>query len=883
MPILPAPLTNTTASSITRLSSSSSGQSVNSFAAPPTQVNNLGFGIGRGIRKGVMWVRRWWEPTKQEKKEMAHRKLVARIKHKQQQRQKDSVEIVMPKTKPEETKSMVRQFADWVSSWWRGAEQQRRGLIDTCQDKLAINTYEGDNLSSPSSVALKGGTSNRFITVWSSNRIIYARICASDSTGTCEEEFELASELIGDQSPAVKVGALLNGDFVAAWRVAGEGIHVREQPNSFFITGDLSDPTLAVLTNGDYVVAARGDTDGNIYVHHAGRLMPDFRIEANAASNPWVVASLNAGYALAWCDADGNIHVYHYDNSDAITRNYQITPNTTGGFSIATFSNGSDVLIWPTSTNEGVRIQRYDSSGNFSKEYFLSDNLFDPVIAAFADDSYVIVGYQRNDAASVIVKGRHYNSADQLLGTFEFNVNADIAILPPDAQPKPLITELVNGDFVVSLLDNPDGDLQENVVAKIFKSLPVLNPDMVVDADQAILVTYETFGIQEMGDSAGKFVEIEECLNGQFEFVSNPGVAINEILLGNLDPESDAPIQFVATGLVAPSFKASMSDGCYKSEPVSAIVDFNKAPRLEHNSFNVTQGESGKLTKEMLSATDPDGEENALGFTLSKLEHMKFFNATGVPVTQIEQYAVANTTYLHDGSRESGKFEVSVGDARVATAPVPAQVNFTRLPLVIEGSSAGEVIVGESYEYSFTVAGGSSDEIEAIAKGLNGDTLPSWLSLQRKGSGSVAEFVLKGVPNASDVTNDLAVEIKAWSNRDDAVVIKEFNLVVSANPGADHAGGESTSKGNTLTITEVVVGGLAVGFVVGAAAGVLGGCVGGRFQRRRGDSQFWSSSSGREEPNSLTPLTVIRGTSSGADSGNLTTDDMGVDSTAALV
>lgn len=252
-------------------------------------------------------------------------------------------------------------------------------------------------------------------------------------------------------------------------------IYSEDQVNTY-TDSDQSDPAVAALTGGGYVVVLTSltqDAAGSygIYAQRYTALGiptgPEFRVNSTTAGHQLdssVVGLSDGGFLVTWTDQSGTdgssygVYAQRYNasgvaqGSEFRVNSYisadQGTPSVaayTGGFVVTWYSNGQD------GSGYGVYAQRYSNAGaalgpEFRVNTTTGSNQNDPDIAANADGSFVVVWTDQSgtDGLSYGVYAQRYDSAGVAAGS-QFKVNTFVS----GAQYEPSVTTLVGGGFVV--------------------------------------------------------------------------------------------------------------------------------------------------------------------------------------------------------------------------------------------------------------------------------------------------------------------------------------------------------------------------------------------------------------------------------------------------
>ena len=184
------------------------------------------------------------------------------------------------------------------------------------------------------------------------------------------------------------------------------------------------------------------------------------------------------------------------------------------------------------------------------------------------------------------------------------------------------------------------------------------------------------------GPNSALTFSISQMSSGRFERVNNPGTAVTSFT--QADVASNA-IQFVHDGSSnAPGYLVSVSDGVNTTSPAAANVTFTPstdvAPSLTANRLTIGQGDTVTLNSSNLAANDPDGPNDSLTFTISKLAAGRFerTNDPGNAVTGFTQSDVnsGQIRFVHDGTSTAPAYFVSVSDGSNTTTPAAASINF---------------------------------------------------------------------------------------------------------------------------------------------------------------------------------------------------------------
>ncbi|MFK8031921.1 MAG: cadherin-like domain-containing protein, partial [Gammaproteobacteria bacterium] len=172
--------------------------------------------------------------------------------------------------------------------------------------------------------------------------------------------------------------------------------------------------------------------------------------------------------------------------------------------------------------------------------------------------------------------------------------------------------------------------------------------------------------------------------NGQFELVSNAGVAITSFTQAQI---TAGDVQFVHNGgEVAPTYSVLVSDGLLSDGPVAATIMFtnvNDAPMIGNNSLMISEGETVILDSLDLSAMDVDSDDSSLIFTISGLTNGQFelVSNTGIAITSFTQAQISagDVQFVHSGGEAAPTYSVSVNDGTLTTGPEDSLILFSNV------------------------------------------------------------------------------------------------------------------------------------------------------------------------------------------------------------
>ncbi|MCP4392936.1 MAG: hypothetical protein GY804_01505, partial [Alphaproteobacteria bacterium] len=366
--------------------------------------------------------------------------------------------------------------------------------------EFRVNTQTAGSQNYPHVYGINGGN---FIITWQSDgqdgdgNGIYAQRFAEDGT-TVGSEFQVAERTTFDQTKPV-VASRTDGGYVIAWQSDGQddngqGIFARMYPcvgstskgcehiyeqEEVLVSNDITlnkyYPKIATLTSGDTIVAwtsngQDGDSNGvyaQRYDRQGSAIGGETRLNTTTAESQYLadIAPLtDGGYVVLWThssfsssetwaqrfNADGSLY-----GAELLLKK----PTTDGAMasSITDLSNGGFIATWTIrggvdgdGDGFGIFGQVYDNTSSpvgaeFQANTFTTGNQEDSDIAAFADDSFVVVWTSTGqDGDNDGVYGQLFN-ADGTKNGEEFQVNT----YTTDKQEQPEVTVLEDGNFIV--------------------------------------------------------------------------------------------------------------------------------------------------------------------------------------------------------------------------------------------------------------------------------------------------------------------------------------------------------------------------------------------------------------------------------------------------
>ena len=312
-------------------------------------------------------------------------------------------------------------------------------------DELQVNTYINESQASPEVAALADGG---FVITWhslgqdGSDRGIYGQ--RYDSIGNpVGNEFQINTYISGSQSNP-SVAGLPNGGFVVAWESNGQ-----DGSNS-----------------GIY--AQRYDSNGNL----AGNEFLVNTTTSGLQKLPSVKTLTDGGFVVIWDsrsdyeDSSNSVYGQRYDsNGNQVGSEFHINTHNATVYlwdrsEIAALPNGEFIVTWSSlnveSSDDDAEVygQRYDSSGEpignkfmVANAYYNSDAVLLPVpsVEALAGGGFVVtwISHDRSGINYNIFGQRYDNDGNQVGKEFQVKSSSNFDVAPS-------VTALLDGGFVIT-------------------------------------------------------------------------------------------------------------------------------------------------------------------------------------------------------------------------------------------------------------------------------------------------------------------------------------------------------------------------------------------------------------------------------------------------
>jgi len=313
----------------------------------------------------------------------------------------------------------------------------------TAGGETLVNTDKTGDQTMPAVAGLKSGS---FVVVWQSagedksGLGVYGQIftAAGAKSGV---EFKVNTTTSSDQS-LPSVAPLSSGGFVVAWTSkaqdkSGLGVYAQlydakgkvsgtEFKVNTTTTGDQSNPSVAGLTGGGFVVSWQGpDANGlGIYMQRydatgkaQGKETLVNKTTLNDQSLPAIAPLDNGGYVIAWQSAlqDGSglgVYMQRFTAAGSKTGNEVLVNTTTANDqstpSVSGFSDGGYVVAWASKNQDGSGLGVYaqafnDAGAKVNAEFLVNTTTLgdqsQPAVAAMASGNFVAAWTSANDGS----------------------------------------------------------------------------------------------------------------------------------------------------------------------------------------------------------------------------------------------------------------------------------------------------------------------------------------------------------------------------------------------------------------------------------------------------------------------------------------------------
>ncbi|MDY0870629.1 DUF4214 domain-containing protein [Dongia rigui] len=366
---------------------------------------------------------------------------------------------------------------------------------------------------------------------------------------------------LGTNGGKVRAAALQNGGIVTVsydgatvtvnrYTSAGvpDGTQTISGQSGYSATYTFTNPAIAVLTDGSYVVvwhsAGDGSTNGIFAQHYSAGGSPigvPFVVNTITASYQLLpsITALSSGYAISWESHQSgyDIAVQIFSPSDAKVggeTNLSVSTANEDYSSIGVLADGRMIVAWHNSSaidgsNYDIYARLLDSAGAPIGNVFRVGNISSvqqyPTAVGLTDGSFVIV-WESNNSGSFDICGQRYDSTGQPLGQ-EFVVNTTTAGI----QTRALVVPDADGGFTVSW-QSDDGTIR----SRSFGGGSIIEGTFGVDTlvgDTKSNLIYGYLGDDSLSGGAG-----DDVLNGGLGNDTLAGGTGNDTLVGGLGDDT---------------------------------------------------------------------------------------------------------------------------------------------------------------------------------------------------------------------------------------------------------------------------------------------------------------------------------------------------------
>ncbi|MCP4339447.1 MAG: hypothetical protein GY799_11300, partial [Desulfobulbaceae bacterium] len=425
--------------------------------------------------------------------------------------------------------------------------------------------------------ALTGLSDGGFVITWSDSALdgdsygVYMQ--RYDRNGnTAGVETRVSTETAYEQIDS-HIAALKDNKFVIVWQsqiqdTSGFGIHMQlfnadgtkdgvETLVNTYVTNDQDNPSVAGLSNGDFVVAWEsmqqdGDFDGiygQMYNADGSTNGSEFNVNksiSHSQRNPKVIGDPSGGFSIAWDDYDGTEHFVRMTRYDAAGNKLNTNDPILNAYdlgnqelpAIGVQSNGTIIGAWQSNgQNEGengydIYRRTFSADGqcpaaptsianDIQVNTTTTGNQQNPAITGLEDGSFVIAWEDSaKDGDDYGIVAQRFDAYGSKLGN-EFQVNTYTAY----KQQHPSVTALTGGGFVITWQSDAQDGFWEGIYTQRYDadgntvgSETLVNthtadnqvePSVIALANGGFMVTWQSLG--QDGDGYGIYYQIYDA------------------------------------------------------------------------------------------------------------------------------------------------------------------------------------------------------------------------------------------------------------------------------------------------------------------------------------------------------------------------------------
>lgn len=651
----------------------------------------------------------------------------------------------------------------------QGVYAQRFATNGTKQDnEFKVNTYTINNQLSP---RVNSISSDSFVVTWASDGQdsngygIYAQRFALNGTAL-GSEFRVNTYTTFNQTNP-RVTALIDNEFMIAWSDdgrdgSGYGVYAQRYAvngvprggqflvNSYTLN-DQSNPSLAALTSGDFVVVWRSNqnsSDDEVYARICP-LYDEFQVNTNTANSqesPRIAGLSNGDFVITWSSygqdgGDFGVYAQRYSASSVpIGSEFQVNTNTTSYQNepcVAGLANGGFVIAgsWQ------LYAQRYGLNGTaIGFEFCLNKNVAYAQsavsTAALNNGEFVIVGhgYGQDDNSNIGIYAQRFSAEGDFLGS-RFSANTYTLGL----QQTPRVAALTNNDFVI-VWQSGGQDTDGGVYARLFSLPTFINNQLAAIEGAPTVLTTNALSARDSFNSNFIFT-ISGLQHGIFQHVIN-GSSLTQFTRQQI---ANGEVRFLHDGSeFPPAYNVSVSNRPLMTEPSAASVSFTNIEEFRVNSYTTAHQSFAKV------AALANG-----GFVIVW--------QSGTGAAMFVDKTIYARRYDMNGAALESEFSVStvtagfVSNARVAALPNGGfvvvwdcePVDGSSYGICAQIHAANATTVGNSFvvnDYTF-----DNQYASAVTVLVNGGFLVSWMGLGQQDTDQAGVYARRYTSNGTSL------------------------------------------------------------------------------------------------------------------------------------
>jgi Ca2+-binding RTX toxin-like protein len=614
-------------------------------------------------------------------------------------------------------------------------------------------------------------------------------------------------------------------------------------------TNDQSEPSIAALSNGGFVVTWRSETANGYSVvqqrydankNPVGNETTILAIPTNNGTNttPEVVGLANGGYVVMYDKPYTGVYVRIYDNNGNGGSELKVNAsalNINGNASITALTGGGFVVTWDNYTYQidntsDVFGQIYSASGTkvgneFRANANTSSYQFSTSVGSLSDGGFVVVW--NSGSGAFTVQGQRYNSGGTAVGG-EFQVAA-VTSGVGGSQDSPSIVGLKGGGFLV--VWSSQTDWEADIKGQLYDASGVavggkftvnatiaggqLVPDAIALADGGFVVTWSSASNGVSNIYGQRFTASGARVGSEFLIdqttsdydIGHPGNLIAQLSSGDLvtvwtqSPTAGTDGEVYARVITLPAGIAATED---VAAAMPLNITFTDSDGSEHVSQVVLSGLQAGTTFSIghVDSSDPTHWiiDNPTGAQLAALTMTPPADFNG-SFTIIASVTVHDDAALSTGATFATATSVltipvivaAVNDAPVITsaAAVSMQENNTAAYQIV----ATDADAGTTLAYSLTGTDAALFNVSS-AGAVTFKTAPNFESPADSGGNNKYDIVVHATDGIVDTTK--AVQITVTNNTNEAPVVG--NEPYAVGRGYSFTGADQTYGNQLITL-----------------------------------------------------------------------------------